>query len=245
MKASRIAIVVLAGCGNDVGLPIPDAAGVGGPPGSPSVMVTGPRLNDSFYPTQTATVTWVATDDDTPSFTCDAVALAGTSMLSIASDVATTSGAMTSTTWSLAGAAPGSYRIQVSCTDANNLTGSGLSGMFTVSSPAQVVSYASQIQPLWTASCTSNACHDATQPAEGLNLLPAASYAELVGAASSQCGASKLVEPNAPERSYLVMKLQGSGSCLIGSKMPKAAAALPADKIQLVRDWIFNGAPNN
>ena len=55
--------VVVAGCGNDAGLAAVDAAGVGGPPGSPSVTVTAPRVSESLYPSQTATVTWTATDD--------------------------------------------------------------------------------------------------------------------------------------------------------------------------------------
>jgi hypothetical protein len=233
--------IAAAGCGNDIGLPDIDAAGVGGPPGSPSVVVMGPRQNDSFYPSQSATITWVATDDDTPSFTCDVTALAGTS-LPIASAVMTTSGASTSTPWMLASVAPGSYRVSVACTDKNGLTGAGLSAMFQVSAAPQAVDYATQIQPIWNASCTDNACHDATQPSEGLNLTPAASRAEL-NANSGQCGAYKLVEPGQPERSYLVFKLQGSGPCLIGTKMPKANQSLPAAQIQLVRDWIFNGAP--
>lgn len=241
MRWSLVALCVA--CGNDVGVLEPDAGG--GPPGSPSVVVSGPRLDDSFYPTQTATVTWIATDDDTPSFTCDVDVLAGSTMLPIASAVATTSGAMTSTPWSIAGAAPGTYRIQVACTDANDLTGVGLSGVFTISAPPQVVSYASQVQPIFTASCTSNACHDATQSAEGLNLTAAASYAELVGKPSGQCGSFDLVEVQQPEVSYLVMKLRGSGPCFIGTRMPKATQALSAAQIQLVRDWVFNGAPNN
>ncbi len=236
-------LVMAGGCGSDIGLSGIDAAGVGGPPGSPSVVVMGPRLNESFYPTQTATVTWVATDDDTPSFTCDVAALLGTSSIPIASAVATTSATMTSTPWALSSAAVGTYRIQLSCTDKNNLTGLGLSAMFTVSAPPQAVDYATQVQPIWTASCTGMACHDATQSAEGLNLTAAASRVELINVTSGQCGAYKLVEPGFPERSYLVMKLQGSGPCLIGTKMPKAAQSLPANQIQLVRDWIFNGAP--
>lgn len=66
----------------------------------------GPRLNESFYPTQTATTTWVATDDDSPSVTCDVAALSGESSIPIASDVATTSGAMTSTAWMIFNGAP-------------------------------------------------------------------------------------------------------------------------------------------
>ena len=86
-------------------------------------------------------------------------------------------------------------------------------------------------------------CHDATLPAEDLALTAAESYGALVGQASSQCPSTKLVEPGAPEASYLVKKLQGSGECFIGSRMPKPPETFSDAEIQLVRDWIFNGAP--
>jgi hypothetical protein len=61
---------------------------------------------------------------------------------------------------------------------------------------------------------------------------------------SIQCTELDLVKPGAPDQSYLVFKLQGSGSCFQGSRMPKSAPLSTAE-IQLVRDWIANGAPNN
>ncbi len=240
-----LVVVGVYGCGNDAGMSPVDADGVGGPPGSPIVEVDSPTMNQSFYPSQTATVTWKATDDDSPSVPCDVSAVVGTSTIPIASAVMTTGGAMTSTPWAIAGAAAGTYRVRVACTDKNGLTGIGLGPTFQVSAPPQNVSFATQLQPLFTANCTSNACHDAMIPAEGLNLTASASYAALVNKQSGQCPSSKFVEPGAPERSYLVMKLTASGACFIGTRMPKALPALSTDKIQLVRDWIFNGAPNN
>jgi hypothetical protein len=72
------------------------------------------------------------------------------------------------------------------------------------------------------------------------------SFAELVNKPSTQCGAMKLVDPGAPERSYLVLKLAPTGTgCFQGTRMPKADSALTPDEIQRVRDWIANGAPNN
>lgn len=234
----RYLVALLAACGNDVGTPAIDAAGVGGPPGSPRIVVSGPRINESFYPTQTATITWTATDDDSTTFPCDVSVLGGAM---IANDVATTSAAQASVPWSIGGLAPGSYQIQVQCTDAGGLTGSGLSGQFRISAPPQQVAY-SQVQALWTRSCTSNQCHDASMPSQGLDLTPAASHGELVGKSGMDCPSYLLVEPGAPERSYLVMKLQGSGACFVGSRMPKPPESFTAAEIQLVRDWIFNGA---
>jgi hypothetical protein len=242
-----IAIVVAVGaCGNDIGLGQPDAAGVGGPPGSPVVTVASPRMNESFYPTQSVTAMWSAVDDDTPAVSCAVSAVSGTTSIEIAMPVQAASGAAMSSVWSINGAPPGPYRIRVACTDSNNLTGGGLSPQFFVSAPPQMVSYATQIQPMWTARCSSNACHDATMPQQDLNLTASASFAELVNKPSTQCGAMKLVDPGAPERSYLVLKLAPTGTgCFQGTRMPKADIALTPDEIQRVRDWIANGAPNN
>src|SRR5688572_20085065 len=116
MRAARIAILVagVGGCGNDVGLLDVDA-GTGGPPGSPMVMVSGPRMNESFYPVQTATITWTAVDTDAP-LTCD-VSAVGATTIPIATGVATTSGTAKSQPWSISGAAAGIYRARVACTD--------------------------------------------------------------------------------------------------------------------------------
>jgi hypothetical protein len=44
--------------------------------------------------------------------------------------------------------------------------------------------------------------------------------------------------------SYLIWKLQGSGACFQGSRMPKGAP-LTAAQIATVSGWIAAGAPNN
>ena len=103
--------------------------------------VSGPRANESFYPTQTIEIGWTAIDDDSAQIRCSVSAI-GTAMIAVASDVATTSGVAASTPWAIEGAAPGSYRIQVSCTDENGLTGVGISPTFHVSAPPQ------QVRPL-------------------------------------------------------------------------------------------------
>jgi hypothetical protein len=235
----RFAFCLMAACGNDVGVQ-PDASG---PPGSPIVMVTSPRTGDAFYPTETVRVEWTATDEDA-SVSCD-VTTTGSSPITIASKVAAMSGKQTSVSWSLSGVTAAAYQVRVACADANKLVGNGVSPMFVVSGLPQNVSFASQIQPLLTASCTSMACHDAIQPQQGLDLVTGHAYAQLVSVASTECSTSMLVKPGAPSDSYLVVKLAGGGTCSTGSRMPKAATAWSSDQIQLVRDWIANGAPNN
>ncbi|MBA3394759.1 MAG: hypothetical protein H0T89_19085 [Deltaproteobacteria bacterium] len=135
----------------------------------------------------------------------------------------------------------------MTCTDQNALAGVGVSQVFTVSPPAQAVSFAT-VKDIFVASCTSMACHDSTQPAGALDLTATRAYASLVGTGggvpSGDCPATLLVKPGSPDQSYLVHKLQGDGPCFFGSKMPKGAT-LPAEKIQQIRDWIATGAPSN
>lgn len=90
------------------------------------------------------------------------------------------------------------------------------------------------------------ACHR-SGGAGSLNLGSASeSFANLVGVAAAHPEASGLVRvvPNDPDASFLVMKLEG-GPGLVGERMPFGGQRLPAQQIQMVRDWISGGAPNN
>ncbi len=231
----------LSGCGNDIATQ-PDAPA----PGTPVVMVTSPRLNQAFYMTQSASVIWTATDDGA-SLTCDVVAIDGTTTIPISTGVRASSGVVMTTPWTLTSVAISeTYVVRVSCSDDSSppLIGVGMSPVFAVVGPPQQVSYASQVQPIWTAKCITMACHDNTMPQERLNLTASVSRAALVGVSSQQCPSTQLVSPGAPDQSYLMFKLQGSGPCMTGSRMPKGTSITSA-QLQLVRDWIVNGAPNN
>lgn len=232
----------LSGCGNDI------AHGPDAPPaGTPLVTVSAPRLNQAFYMSQTAMVTWAVVDDG-GSARCDITALDGTTRIPIATGVTAGSGVVMTTPWTLTSVAlSDAYVAEVRCTDDSSppLIGTGTSAVFAVVGPPQQVSYASQVQPIWAAKCISNACHDNTMPQERLNLTASVSRAAMVGVASQQCPSTKLVNAGNPDQSYLMFKLQGSGPCMTGSRMPKGASALTAGQLQLVRDWIVNGAPNN
>lgn len=231
-----------SGCGNDQSQQ-PDAV----PAGTPLVVVSGPRTSEAFYMTQTAGVRWSVTDDGA-SLVCDVLVTDGATTLAIAVDIAATSGVAMTTSWTLATVPPSDgYVAEVRCTDDSSppLTGVGSSGVFAVTGPPQAVSYAAQIQPIWNIACITSACHDSVTPQARLNLTAAVSYAEIVGIASQQCPTTLLVTPGDPERSYLMFKLQGSGPCMTGSRMPKTSPAMSATQQRLIRDWITNGAPNN
>jgi hypothetical protein len=105
------------------------------------------------------------------------------------------------------------------------------------------VSFATQVQPVFTASCTSG-CHSGVRPAAGMSLVAGSSFGALVRVASSSCSSRLRVAPGAVAQSYLINKLTGGDLCS-GSQMPKAGGALPAAQITAITTWICNGAPNN
>ena len=106
-------------------------------------------------------------------------------------------------------------------------------------------SFAGNVQPILLANCTGGGCHSGMRAAENLNLDTAAtSYAGLVNVSSNQCLSNKRVVPSQPDQSYLMWKLNGTGPCFSGSRMPKGAP-LSAAQIATVRTWIQAGAANN
>ena len=84
------------------------------------------------------------------------------------------------------------------------------------------------------------ACHVGATAPVGLRLDAANSYALLVGVASVQEPAFLRVQPSNPNNSYLIRKLEGSQS--VGGRMPLNGTPLSAADIQVIRQWITDGA---
>ncbi|MBI2388544.1 MAG: hypothetical protein HYV09_02910 [Deltaproteobacteria bacterium] len=106
------------------------------------------------------------------------------------------------------------------------------------------VSFAKDVQPIFSASCTGTGCHSGAVPRGSLSLEAGKSYGELVNVASAACSGKLLVTPGDVSKSYLDNKLTGVGMCF-GTQMPKAGAALPAAQLATIRSWICNGAKND
>jgi len=97
--------------------------------------------------------------------------------------------------------------------------------------------------------CTEQICHGSG--AEGdLDLREDVAYANLIDVLSSQ-SADDRVEPGEPDRSLLWLKLAVKtdptqiqpGKQDTGSPMPQVGDALTEDELELVRLWIYSGAP--
>ena len=97
-----------------------------------------------------------------------------------------------------------------------------------------------EVLPILQAQC---GCHAGGAPSAGLDLNANAAYGELVGGSSSS--ALPMVTPGSADDSYLVHKLQGTQSSVAGGGgniMPPGGSGLPAADIQVVIDWINDGA---
>ena len=83
-------------------------------------------------------------------------------------------------------------------------------------------------------------CHAGANAPVGLRLDAANSYALLVGIASGEQPNLMRVAPGDPNNSYLIQKLEGTAA--IGERMPAGLPALPQADINVIRQWITDGA---
>jgi hypothetical protein len=108
------------------------------------------------------------------------------------------------------------------------------------------VSFASTIQPVFSANCTNPGCHGGIKTQANLKLVSGSAYANLVGVSTFECGGSKKrVLPGDPAQSYLMNKLTGIGMCPPGGQMPKIGVKLQQSQLDAISNWICAGAPNN
>lgn len=107
------------------------------------------------------------------------------------------------------------------------------------------VSFANNVQPIFTQSCALAGCHSSLRPQEGMNLSAGAAYANLVGVAARECTGGRLrVKAGDPATSYVMDKLMGVDLCF-GTQMPKTGVSLPQSQIETIAAWICEGAPQN
>ncbi len=91
-------------------------------------------------------------------------------------------------------------------------------------------------------SCAFSTCHGEGGGSGELSLLPGVSRVNLVDVPSDGDPTQLRVVPADPDNSYLIKKMEGAAD-IVDDPMP--AVPLEADRIQLVRDWIAEGAQDN
>ncbi|MFN4136780.1 MAG: hypothetical protein ACK4G2_14095 [Novosphingobium sp.] len=104
------------------------------------------------------------------------------------------------------------------------------------------VSYAVDIVPLLESQCAT--CHLTGEEAGGMALVGDMAIASLVGQPADEAPGLMRVMAGDPDRSYLVMKLEGThiANGGAGAQMPFGAPPLTAAEIATVRAWIAQGA---
>ena len=100
------------------------------------------------------------------------------------------------------------------------------------------VSFADDIQPIFTARCAISGCHVAPTPQAGLVLTAGTSYANLVNVPTQIFTPGVRITPNDTGASVLYL-LVSSGT------MPATGGPLTTAQIDAIREWIESGAPNN
>jgi len=101
-----------------------------------------------------------------------------------------------------------------------------------------VPTFASIQANVFTPVCTG--CHAGAAAPAGLRLDAGSSYALLVGVASAEVGSLQRVERGNPDNSYLIRKLEGSAA--VGARMPLGGPYLDQATIDVIRQWIADGA---
>lgn len=159
-------------------------------------------------------------------------------------------------TYTFVGVATGSYDVVVQEPAATEVTGANpLAVSVTTGSTAQAdfslrllpVSFASHVQPLFTASCSSGGCHGGAAPQQGMDLSASMAYGNIVNVASTELPAMDRVEPSTPAQSYLIHKIEGTQASVGGSgaRMPLGVPALALQTQRMIRRWVSEGALNN
>jgi len=114
----------------------------------------------------------------------------------------------------------------------------------TVEGGGELATFTRVQNEVFNAGCAFSGCHGGSSPAQGLNLSAGQSYNMIVNTPSAQQPSVDRIEPNDPEASYLYLKIIGDPS-ISGSRMPRGAPPLSQELMDLVRDWIERGAPND
>lgn len=106
------------------------------------------------------------------------------------------------------------------------------------------------VQPIFTASCALSGCHgtsDTQPPDKPMVLTEGLAHENIVNVSSIQVPSMDRIEPFEPDSSYLVHKIQGTHLEVGGSgvRMPASGCCLSPREIDLIRQWVTEGALDN
>lgn len=96
---------------------------------------------------------------------------------------------------------------------------------------------------VFTPTCAQIGCHNTLGQQSQMVLSAGRAYAATVNVPSVEMPSLARVKPGDPANSYLYRKITGAG--ITGDRMPQGLPPLSQAHIDLVRDWIRRGAPND
>lgn len=128
--------------------------------------------------------------------------------------------------------------------DADGDAGGDFISTFTTVTPPPSGTTLAEIQAaIFTPTCAISGCHFGGAPQEGMNLQDGNTFINTVNVPSSQVPSLDRVEPFDSDSSYLVQKVEGTAA--VGQRMPFGGLPLSQSDINMIRDWITNGAQND
>jgi len=138
----------------------------------------------------------------------------------------------------------GTYTVTFTVTDSNGAVDpTPDTRIITVEGGGGQATFSAVQSQIFTPSCAFSGCHAGGSPAQGMNLSQGQAYANIVNVASNQQPSLDRIEPDNPEASYLYLKVTGDASS--GGQMPPGGGSLSQDLLDLLRDWIERGAPDD
>jgi hypothetical protein len=124
-----------------------------------------------------------------------------------------------------------------------NPGGTFISTFVLGSAPPAAPTFSEVQTQIFDVSCAVSGCHSGGAPAAGMNLSAGLAYENIVNVVSEQDEMFYRIEPGEPDNSYLIQKVEGTASS--GARMPFGQPALSNELIQLLRDWVADGAADN
>jgi len=94
---------------------------------------------------------------------------------------------------------------------------------------------------VFTVTCAVSNCHGGAGAQYGLRLDPGFSAGNLINVPSPRDANLIRVVPGDPDASFLIQKLQGTQT--LGNRMPDGGPYLTTATVNVIRQWIQDGAP--
>jgi hypothetical protein len=108
--------------------------------------------------------------------------------------------------------------------------------------PAPLAPTLASIQTnVFSVNCAIPGCHGGGTVQYGLRLDPGFSAGNLINVASPRDANLIRVIPGNPDGSFIIQKLEGTQT--LGDRMPQFGPYLPQSTIDVIRQWIQDGAP--